>query len=211
MLPIVLTVLTVALVSFSMVFSLKQKKKSKQDLDALKKHLEKAADVVGLYETERKVIYMEVNFHDSDIDSRTGISKRDTRLSRANWWINQMRTVISSVWTPKPTRRAKLPCPNSNQGRDSLHQIVTFWGFFQYILPPKTRREAFEPAYNDIKSDYLISLQYRSKWVRRWFCFCFICRTFFMVGECFWVAGGGKLKKLVLVFIPEAVRKFFIG
>jgi hypothetical protein len=99
---------------------------------------------------------------------------------------------------------------------NNLNRIIAFVELFQFILPRTIRREAFEPAYNEIKKDYLLAQQYKSKWAKRWLCFCFICQTTYMIGDCFRVFFGSKLKSLLLLLVPvgvreliEIVRRFF--
>jgi UDP-N-acetylmuramyl pentapeptide phosphotransferase/UDP-N-acetylglucosamine-1-phosphate transferase len=95
--------------------------------------------------------------------------------------------------------------------KDFTNRVLAWWELFQFILPSKIRREVFEPAHNDLKEDYLTAKKYQSKWATRWIAFCFICRTVYMVTECLWVAVGVKLEKLILLIVPEAVRRIFRG
>jgi hypothetical protein len=134
----------------------------------------------------------------------------EKRFSRIAWWLRQMQLTIMSAWVLFSKSAGKdSERPVLTEKRDFLRSIVQFWELFRFILPPKTRRESFVPHYNDIKEDYLISLRYKSKWIKRWFCICFLFRTTFMIAECFRVAFGSALKAAALLFVPEALRRVF--
>jgi hypothetical protein len=117
--------------------------------------------------------------------------------------VDRMMLFYSKIFVAEFIINRIVPKITSN----CLHNIVSYWELFQFILPPKTRREAFEPAYNDLKEDYLKAQAYKSKWAKWWLCFCFILRTTFMVGDCFRVFFDVKMKNILLVLVPLAVRE----
>ncbi|HEY5503656.1 MAG TPA: hypothetical protein VIK28_00750 [Sedimentisphaerales bacterium] len=86
-------------------------------------------------------------------------------------------------------------------------KFLNFWELFPFILPAKTRREVYEPAYNDLLADYDKALQFKSPWARRWLTFCFTCRTIFMVVDSLRVLTGSKFRKVVWNSITESFRK----
>ncbi len=56
---------------------------------------------------------------------------------------------------------------------------------FQFILNKDTRKRVFEPAYEDLKHQFLESRRFRTKWAQRWIRFAFSFRAIFLVLECF--------------------------
>jgi hypothetical protein len=81
-----------------------------------------------------------------------------------------------------------------------------FAELFSFILPRRTRLEIFEPAYNDLKGDFLKARRkFKTNGARRWLAFCFGLHVSFMVANCFWVMCSERVKKLILSFV---FRKF---
>ena len=87
--------------------------------------------------------------------------------------------------------------------------LFTCLELFSYILPKKARAIAFEPAYNDLKSDYLETRRFKSKRQQRWLKFCFSVRGVAMIAGCFGVLLGEKGRKIILFFLPEPLRKLW--
>ena len=87
------------------------------------------------------------------------------------------------------------------------HPLLRFWELFSFMLPPKLRREVYEPAYNDLLADFLIALRYRSKWAKRWLWLCFRARTGYMVAECIRVCISAKLRKLIVDSVADLFRR----
>ena len=115
---------------------------------------------------------------------------------------------------------AKHPVPEKGTlfyrrafGRDCGHvqpkPFLQLCEWFQIILSPKTRQEVFEPLFNEIKNDHLVSLRDKSEGVRRWLMFKFVCKTLLMTVGCFLVMLRSKLARLLFSCIPESVRRFF--
>jgi hypothetical protein len=105
------------------------------------------------------------------------------------------------ITTQKPSEK-KLP---------SIQKIVQFWELFRFLLPAKTRQEAYEPAFNDLKAEFLNSLKFKSPSARRWLGFCFTVKTVLMVLDCFRVMVGAKIKNLFWNSILDACRKLAGG
>jgi hypothetical protein len=93
------------------------------------------------------------------------------------------------------------------------HQkLLKFWELFSFVLPLKTRREAYEPAYNDLLANFLkASRLATSKSAKRWLQFCFGCQTLYMVADCFRVWIGSKLRRLIWDSVLESFRKISGG
>jgi hypothetical protein len=65
-----------------------------------------------------------------------------------------------------------------------------------FIIPVKARREAFEPAYNNSKSDYLIALrEHKRGLARKWLTTCFTVHVAGLVWFTFWNMCSEKGKK----------------
>jgi hypothetical protein len=88
-------------------------------------------------------------------------------------------------------------------------QLLRTWELFAFCLNRKTKQEVFEPLLDELKEDYLLAQRYRTPWAKRWLQFCFTLKTLAMVGGCLRVSISSKIVKLLLCFVPEAVRRFF--
>jgi hypothetical protein len=187
-----ITIFSVLVAITSLILALRAKRQTNRDTLKLKDSIKKPA-VLFNFRGDPK-IYIDGHFRPAIIKI-----ERKSRLDRRKWWLQRMRVALLNC----------IDFSNSSHQGDLLRKIVTFWEFFQYLLPRKARYEAFEPAYNDLKADYLISLRHSSKWAKRWFCFCFICQTTYMIAECFRVFFGSKLKAISFILIPEGIRRFF--
>lgn len=89
----------------------------------------------------------------------------------------------------------------------ALSRVLKFGELFAFLLPPKIRREAYEPAYNDLLADFLLARRYKSLWARRWLLFCFLVRTGWMIAESFRVMFGQKLRKMLWDSFVELLRR----
>jgi hypothetical protein len=94
-------------------------------------------------------------------------------------------------------------------GTTFSRKLLGFFELFQFILPRKPRRELCEPAYNDLKADYLLARRYRSKIARIWLTFCFAFRTVAMVVDCFWLIAGKKMRAFLWLLMPEAIHRLW--
>ena len=106
--------------------------------------------------------------------------------------------------------------PKEHEHAERVHPYLSFSSFvkfcrvFSYILPPKTREEVFEPAFNDLLADILkAKRRHRSKLARRWLNTCFVIQVIFMVPNCILVRLGAKTRKAIAVVLPELWRRFF--
>lgn len=66
---------------------------------------------------------------------------------------------------------------------------------FSLILPTKTRRESFEPSYNDLKADFLQEQDAcKDEWARRRLTYWFAFKGTFLTPNCLWVLLCSKVK-----------------
>jgi hypothetical protein len=101
-----------------------------------------------------------------------------------------------------------IPLPDNA----ALPESFSLVELFSFVLPPKARREIFEPAYNDMKGDFLKALRrFNGRGQRRWLMFWFVVHTSFMIVNCFWVMCGTKVKRVLLALLPEGFRRPFGG
>jgi hypothetical protein len=92
---------------------------------------------------------------------------------------------------------------------DPLFRIAEL---LSYALPRKTRLDVFEPAYNDIKGDFVKAMRrFKSKGARRWLAFCFGLHTSVLVVQCFWAMLSDRTKRAVLKFLPDSFRRWWGG
>ncbi len=79
---------------------------------------------------------------------------------------------------------------------------------FSRILPPKVHMEAFEPAYSDLKVHFLKERRLcKTKAEYRWWAFRVSLNVTFMIGNCFWVMFGDKLRRMILRLTPDLFRR----
>ena len=88
-------------------------------------------------------------------------------------------------------------------------QLLRTWELFSFCLSRKTKRDVFEPLFNELKENYLLAQRFRGVWAKRWLKFCFTLKTITMVCGCLRVTISSKLARLLLSFVPESVRKLF--
>jgi len=87
--------------------------------------------------------------------------------------------------------------------------LPRLWELFSFILPPKVKREAFDPAYNDMRERFQLALRYSEKWEKRWLKFAFAVQTTYMVLDCFRVMLQSGTGKVLLNFLPDALRNWW--
>ena len=88
-------------------------------------------------------------------------------------------------------------------------KLPEMWELFSFLLPRKTRRECFEPAYNDLRSETLRARKFHGKWARRWISFCFILKTALMLMECLRVLLQSGTGRIILGLLPESLRNWW--
>jgi hypothetical protein len=85
-----------------------------------------------------------------------------------------------------------------------------FWELFSFVLPHKTRERVFEPHYQELLEDYLVTRgRYRTPVAKKWLTFCFAFRTGLMVLDCLRVLLTHKALQFLLGIIPEAVKQWW--
>jgi hypothetical protein len=89
-----------------------------------------------------------------------------------------------------------------------------FWELLRFILGTRLRRRVFEPAYNDLLADHLMTRasRFQTPWARRWIKFCFAARTLRLIVECAAVGLRGTVGQFILPqSIRDAVREWWYG
>jgi hypothetical protein len=83
----------------------------------------------------------------------------------------------------------ETPRESSPSAGESTRRKPTSWlgtlALFGRLLPRKTRKRVFTPAYEEIKEDYLEACKLCTPWKRRWLSCCLVFRTGLMVADCF--------------------------
>lgn len=103
-------------------------------------------------------------------------------------------------------RRLKL---EQRKRRDN--QFFGFVELFSRILPLKVRTEAFEPAYHDLKGDFLRARRrHKSVWARRWIAFCFGTHALLAVAQCFWGMCNDTVRRAFLSSLSH-IFKWLLG
>lgn len=89
-------------------------------------------------------------------------------------------------------------------------RMLHFCELFAFVLTHKTRREVFEPFFEEMKQDYLVmrALVITSLG-RKWLNFCFGWRTFWMVLDCLRVGFASKSVGVVMKFVPPSWRSWW--
>lgn len=81
-----------------------------------------------------------------------------------------------------------------------------------YLLPPKVRRENFEPAFHDIKGDFLkAQKRFTSRRERQWLSFCFGLHTSVLVCQSAWAALSDRAKRALLRWFRNDWRNWWGG
>jgi hypothetical protein len=101
-----------------------------------------------------------------------------------------------------------FPKPPAKQ-KDFWRELPRLWELFSVILPDKVRREAFEPAHQNLLEDYLLMRKFHGRWARRWLGFAFAVRTLFMVLDCLRVLLQSGAGKILLSFLPDVLRTWW--
>jgi hypothetical protein len=116
-------------------------------------------------------------------------------------------TVLSAIQPEPLVTAGKQKSPRHVE--DMKGRLPRLWRLFSYVLPRKTRRDVFEPLYNEMLADYLEARRYRGKWARRWLKVCFTLKTVAMVAGCFRAMVSDKLLSAVLALVPKGLRELW--
>lgn len=109
---------------------------------------------------------------------------------------------MTKFWSiHKPQRKHQI-----SKKRSILNSFPSFWDAFKYLLPEKTRREAFEPAYNDMLNMFIEAKRHRRTPMVCWLVFCFTFRTVLMVADCFRVMLSSQAVKFLSGLLPDALK-----
>jgi hypothetical protein len=98
--------------------------------------------------------------------------------------------------------------PSTSQSQQGV--FPWWWVLFPFILPRSVRERVYEPAFEELKEDYLKALPLWTGWLsRRWLTFCFSVRTAGLFGGSIWAAMwdaiGSRARKLIFGFIATVV------
>ncbi len=126
----------------------------------------------------------------------------ETLLIAATHAISRVHAIVSEQATTRVFKK--------NTISRRVIEFPRIWKLFSYILPKKIRKEAFDPAYEDLKESFLDSKEFWEKH-RRWLNIAFGFRTLWMVIECTRVAITSLTGKFIASLFPEFVREFFRG
>jgi hypothetical protein len=91
-------------------------------------------------------------------------------------------------------------------GLGTLASLPKIWERFSFVLPAKVRREAFDPAFNDMLEDYMRVQKSVGKSARRWVSVAFTVCAVFIVVDCLRVMMTRGAGRLLLGFVPESIR-----
>jgi hypothetical protein len=93
--------------------------------------------------------------------------------------------------------------------RHTTIRLPRMWELFPYLLPKTTRLRVYEPAYNDILHDYLLSRKYKTEGAKRWLTFCFCVRTVGLIFGSLRAMVGAKCWAVIEKILPEWIRQFW--
>jgi hypothetical protein len=82
------------------------------------------------------------------------------------------------------------------------------WELFPFVLAHKLRADVYEPAYEELREDFVRAQQYKGTWEKRWIVFAFTVRTVLLVLECLRVAAGERVMRALGGLAREFIRRF---
>jgi hypothetical protein len=138
------------------------------------------------------------------LDDSTRLERRNSNDSRRNY--TEEERWIFYDWIVSNAKR-----PGANDAEKSkqapmkpFFRATRAWDLTGYLLSPKTRRECYEPAVEDMKADWVKArARHTDPRARRLLSLFFIFRTAGIFFECNRMALIGAIGKL----IPKAVKK----
>jgi len=118
-------------------------------------------------------------------------SKASVLFMQAKHWgtpreaLSPEQTASNPVPARERVERRRSPCV--------MPDFPRFWDLFAYLLPSKIRAQAYEPALQELREDYLVARRrYRTNSSRRWLTLCFTVRTALLVVQSFRVLVGDR-------------------
>lgn len=130
------------------------------------------------------------------------------------WSVRTLKRIVRNITAVRNYLVHQVPIPTElrpsvNAEHAFLSRVPSLWELFSFILPGKVRREAFDPAFNDMLKDYVRARKFRGKWTLRWLAFAFTVRSLLMVLDCFRVMLQSGAGKILLNFLPDVLRKWW--
>lgn len=112
------------------------------------------------------------------------------------------RSVHQVVILPKKSDEGCSTETVSHNNKVTETGLPRFWELFPIILPRSIRERVYEPAYEELKEDYMrVRNRYRTPWAKRWVKFAFTVRTVYMVGQCFTAMSGSWGRRSIIAFV----------
>jgi hypothetical protein len=117
---------------------------------------------------------------------------------------SQQKVVLDTV---KEILEAEVRRSQASKSKAAFRNLFRLIELFSRILPIRVRAESFEPAYNDEKKQYLEDRRrYATGAARRWLALCFGLHVVWIIVQCFGCMCSGRLKRLLLRFLPDIFR-----
>jgi len=92
---------------------------------------------------------------------------------------------------------------------EAVMRLPKIWERFSSILPRRLRREAFDPAFNDMLEGYMRAQKFLGKSGRRWLAFGFTARAILIVLDCIRVMLTSGVARLLVGALPESFRAWW--
>jgi hypothetical protein len=109
--------------------------------------------------------------------------------------------------------RIRINIAKHSELSTSPRLLNRFFGWMELasrILPYRVRLEAFEPSYNDAKSDFLKARQrFKGKFQRKFLVVSFVSNVGLLIVQSAWGMCSAKVKGAILWVVPEILRRFF--
>lgn len=94
--------------------------------------------------------------------------------------------------------------------KPSVDCVFRFFQILSLLLSTKARNEIFDPAFNDLKGDFLNARRcHQTESARRRLTFGFTLSATFMFGNCFWLMCADKARSLVVRLLPDLFKRLW--
>ena len=92
---------------------------------------------------------------------------------------------------------------------EAVTMLPKIWERFSVILPGRLRREAFDPAFNDMLEEYMRAQKFLGNGGRRWLGFGFTLCAVLIVMDCIRVMLTSGASRFLLGIFPESFRAWW--
>jgi hypothetical protein len=92
-----------------------------------------------------------------------------------------------------------------------LFDFPRLWALFGFCLRKKTRERIFEPALQDLLTQYLKAQQFSGRAERCWLTFCFTFRTISLISSCYKVVTSATAITVFMRFLPSGVKEWLFS